>query len=292
MRLKTLIVAVTAFMIAFFVPSCAPDRAGISRAFADRANDDAGFGVVTSQEVPLLDASASSREDTSSIPTNEGERDAASTEANDASIVEDRPAPPAEDVPWIDPRYRDPQAFLLPPTTCSGQRLSMPTAGLELATHGYTLWHLCYKTPGTRTSDNPIARLRANEVVVSVMRRGDAIDLLHASAPTVANPWTVSALVALPSDYPPLFTIMNQYQAGQQLPNATSFADGTFPNIHGELRAWLVDGNGSQILTAMNRACRDPFDPEEYPVSLLPASACAGYERSCPSLTGMACLSF
>ncbi|MBP7005817.1 hypothetical protein KBB27_01710, partial [Patescibacteria group bacterium] len=155
MQTKKLVIAVAAFLIALLVPSCAPTDLGAARAILHTATIDASLRADTSQDAFSPDVFGSNEEDTSSTSP---------IESTDGGIVDSASA--IEDAPPVDPRYATAQAFLLSPTTCSGQRIALTPSQLDLFDHGYTLWHLCYKTPSPRTSDRTIARLRANEVIL------------------------------------------------------------------------------------------------------------------------------
>ncbi len=202
----------------------------------------------------------------------------------------DRPsetdAAPRPDIPM---RPNEPFAVLLAPSTCHGRRLPMSAEmAYARANDGMTVWHLCYKTPSPAHSDLPIARARATRVQLNLPTLDGTRELLRAVAPMAAQPWTVSALVALPPAYAPLFELLSQYPDGQRLSAISTDAMGRFPALHGELQVWKVAAEGTQTEQPPARACYEPHGGSYDPAFFIPTNSCV-HEEDCPLLRYMAC---
>lgn len=284
MNVDRLLIVCTAFLIALlFTPGCAANAAWPERIPTNDASltdvRDANVDAATRDrprinsfmcgELPAIDLR------TNSCAGDAGQDTAPAVDASVRSDVTPTPTP-------------DPFGVLLAPTTCHGRRLPMSTAALAQANAGMTLWHLCYKTPSPAHSDQTIARLRANRVDVNLVTSTGTRPLVQAPAPMVANPWTVSVLLALPPEHPPLFELINQYQAGQRLSAISTDAMGRFPSLNGELQAWKVSAEGTQTEQPPARACYEPHGGPIDPAFFLPANSCT-HEADCPLLSHFTC---
>ncbi len=180
-------------------------------------------------------------------------------------------------------------AVVLAPTTCHGRRLGETTLAAlgPFPTH-HVLWHVCLKTPSRQTSDQPLASERAGSVSVHLVDSGNTMnEVIRATAPATANPWTASLLIALPIGEVPAFHARAHYQGGQAL----SLVRTDPADIHGEIRVWQVDSHGTQTERAPNVACEEPLDTSRLTGVFLPAGTCTVASQRCTNLPGFVCAS-
>ncbi len=286
MPVDRLLIVCTAFLIALlFTNGCAANAAWPERP----PTADAGPADTRDAHVD-----ASTRDRPRVNPFMCGELPAVDLRTNACASDAGTSPPPASDAsvrPDTSPAPTQPVAVLLAPTTCHGRRLPMSTETLALANAGMTLWHLCYKTPSPAHSDHLMARLRPHTVDVNLVTFDGTRELVHASAPSVANPWTTSVLIGLPATHAPLFEVLNQYQAGQRLSAIATDRLGRFPALHGELQVWKVTAEGTQTEQPPDRACYEPHGGGYDPAFFLPTNSCTG-KADCPLLNPFVCRPF
>lgn len=181
----------------------------------------------------------------------------------------------------------DPIAFLLAPSTCNGRRLPATTPGLELESHGMTLWHLCYKTPTSTTSTHPLASQQPELVTIEVaMNDGERLVLATPTEPGT-TPSTISVLVALPEGVAPAFQGTNYYESSRRLGIVASSDGHSFPTIQGVMRSWRVLYDQSQDEYIPAHVCRRPTLQNPDGAFFIPLDACIA--QSCPMIERLDC---
>lgn len=179
----------------------------------------------------------------------------------------------------------------LAPQTCHGARLQLSSELQQALSANMEVWHLCYKTPTTRTSTEALARFRPTQVITSLIFPHREVPLMRTEAPRVADPWTVSILVALPSRSMPLFNFVNRYANDEYL-FAFEGPSLTFPLQNGEIQAWRVYADGSQVVATPHTACRNRDQMSEQLAGFVPDSGClTGIDR-CTPFSEMECFLF
>lgn len=288
MKIRSWFVAVFVFFtITLFAPGCITWQ---------YTNPDAGDSsvdgaLVPSNDVQLAVSDAGALPSELDVPMLSIERDSGSpsttprdtgspvTPREDAGATTDRPPPL--------PTSEGVQGIILAPTTCQGRRLGASSlAPLGIVPAGYTLWHLCFKTPIRTSSTSPLANERPARVSVHVVNAGRAMnEAVSGNAPATANPWTFSVLISLPPGQTPNFHARAHYANGQTL----SFAVRHPPSINGEIKIWQVASDGEQTERVPNLVCEDPLDNTNANGIFLPTGICPSAGRMCPGLTGYIC---
>lgn len=270
MRKKPVYVAITIFCcILAFTPSCTPVQLHQLRGDTSApVVDDGSTSIVTDAE----------NSDTGSFSATD----------TDNFIMTEAPVPRAADasIPGVT-ELNAPVTVLLDPITCHGRSLAHGREALELLDQGMIVWHLCYKTPTPMTSPHELASERAERVLLRIATTGSDHLLLVAPAPTSANPWTVSLLVALPVGMAPAFHGTVEYAHGRRLELVGADDTQEAPDIHGEMRTWRVRRSGSQDPFFPARICQRPTALTPDGAFFLPLDTCPG--TTCPLLHGLAC---
>lgn len=236
----------------------------------------AGADVSTNDaDTPSDDAS-----NTDATPASTEGPDPSPTSSSDASVPAEDHALPIHPEDGI-------VTALLSPSTCHGRRLG----GTTLAALGpfpvrHTLWHLCLKTPSRQTSSHALAMERATRLSLRLVDDGGTMnEILSATPPATANPWTVSALIALPIGQAPTFHARAEYGNSRAL----ALVETEPPTLHGEWRSWQVASDGTQTEAPPTIACEDPLDTSNLTGVALPASACSLANQRCDALRGYVC---
>ncbi len=273
MRRKPVYVAITIFcFILAFTPSCTPVQ-------LHQLQIDGRAPVVNDGSTSIItDAESSSMMDTGS---------SSATDSNNSTMAETGVPDVTETITPNATEAHTPVTVLLDPITCHGRSLVHGREVVELLDRGMLVWHLCYKTPTPMTSPHELATERAERVFLRVAVPGGDHLLLVTPAPAIANPWTVSALVALPVGMAPAFHGTIEYAHGRRLELVGADDTQEAPEIHGEMRTWRVRRSGSQDPFLPARICLRPTILTPDGAFFLPLDACPG--TTCPLLQGLSC---
>lgn len=144
---------------------------------------------------------------------------------------------------WMQPTVRR-----LSANTCNERMLELSPELVTWARLGYSLWHICYRTPSRATSQHPLA-LRRSESVTLVYFDDSAHALREVGevmAPRAADPWTVNVIVVMPPTVRPFFNLENRYSSTEHLYAAQAVRWNDDITMHGQLQIWRVDALGGQ----------------------------------------------
>lgn len=173
--------------------------------------------------------------------------------------------PPIDDLPdasinppdvrgnvWMEPTLR-----LLAANTCNDRPLRLSPSVQRFATAGYALWHVCYETPTSVTSQHPFATERPTQIVFHFFHESSQTlrEIARVAAPRGTMPWTVNALVILPPGTRPLLNLENRYANGDHLYAIQPLRLNEEIQMHGVLQPWRVNPDGTQTLSVPGVLC-------------------------------------
>lgn len=183
--------------------------------------------------------------------------------------------------------FIEPTARTLSPSACHGRRLRLSPDVQTSVRDGYSLWHLCYRTPTRSSSTDALANMRPVSVALSVFHEPSRTlrETMTVPAPASANPWTMNVLVILSPTTRPFFFFENRYPSDARLGVVSESRETGDPITHGQLQMWRVDTEGQQeaSVPGVGIVCHASSSADEAhrQMFFIPHLACLGGFESC-----------